>query len=78
MSMGADDRTRSEFSERLEKNIERVNSRYGKPYRISLTSGTAYFRHDGEEDIEKLLSEADRELYEKKKKKRGKTGKIKS
>ena len=58
------------ISDRLEKNLKLYNEQSGAKHRISLSWGTAYFEPDSPCSIEELLAQADKAMYEMKKRKK--------
>ena len=55
---------------RLQKNIEIHNSSTASSYRISMSSGVAYYDPEFPCSVDELLAKADRSMYENKKHKR--------
>ena len=59
--------------ERLRQNIEACNRKTGRCYEISISIGVSWFDRESPVPIEKLLSEADRLMYEEKNRKKANT-----
>ncbi len=55
---------------RLKENIDALNTRRERPYKLLLSVGIAYYDSKKPRSIEELLSEADKDMYQKKKEKR--------
>ena len=55
---------------RLQGNLAAHNQTGGRRYKVSMSLGTAYFDPDNPFSIDDLISQADRKMYENKKKKR--------
>jgi len=64
--------------QRLTENIEKSNNLSNRPYPLSLSFGSALYKHDHPCSFDELLSQADRAMYlnkeEKKKNRRGSYG----
>jgi two-component system cell cycle response regulator len=54
------------LTRRIRDAVDRTNARGDRPYRISLSLGAAVVGPDGELDLDRLLEEADRRMYEEK------------
>lgn len=57
-----------QLQKRLDEKLEDYNLEAGKPYRLSLTLGASALNPGSTSSFEELMSEADKKLYEKKKK----------
>ncbi|MBI4520231.1 MAG: GGDEF domain-containing protein, partial [Gemmatimonadetes bacterium] len=51
---------------RLERNLNKLNLRKDRPYRLSLSAGIARYTPGSERSIDELLAQADRSMYERK------------
>ena len=58
------------ISDRFEKNLKLYNEQRGTRHRISLSWGTAFFEPESLKGIDDLLAEADKAMYEMKKRKK--------
>jgi len=56
--------------ERLAFNVDGYNEASGEPFRLSLSAGVSQFDPDSSWTIQQLLDEADRQLYESRRKRR--------
>ncbi len=56
--------------ERLAFNVDGYNEASGEPFRLSLSAGVSHFDPDSSWTIQQLLDEADRQLYESRRKRR--------
>jgi diguanylate cyclase (GGDEF)-like protein/PAS domain S-box-containing protein len=52
---------------RLQKNVETLNSRSNKPYKLSLSMGLTHFNPGNTCSVSELLSRADKQMYKQKK-----------
>jgi len=55
---------------RLSKNLEKLNQKLAKPYKIDFSIGLSYYNPSNPLSIEELIRIADENMYEKKKKKK--------
>ena len=56
--------------ERLSKNLEKLNQKLAKPYKIDFSIGLSYYNPSTPLSIEELIRIADENMYEEKKKKK--------
>ena len=55
---------------RLSKNLEKLNQKLAKPYKVNFSIGLSYYNPANPLSIEELIKIADENMYEEKKKKK--------
>lgn len=71
LAMDADDQAEQALMARLEAAIAQLNDSGTRPYRMSISLGLTEFRPADGEDLDALLTQADSQMYEHKRSKRG-------
>ena len=61
-----------EFLARLQENIEKYNKEQARPYQLSVSVGLVWYNPENPSSIEELLEQADKLMYEQKRKKKEK------
>jgi len=56
--------------ERLSKNLEKLNQKLAKPYKVDFSIGLSYYHPSNPLSIEELIRIADENMYKEKKKKK--------
>jgi diguanylate cyclase (GGDEF)-like protein len=70
MALEASEKNQVELLARLREKVREINQKSRDSYRLSISVGTARFDGEGRARLDDLLAEADREMYEEKRRKR--------
>lgn len=74
MALEASEENQVELIHRLRQKVKEINDKSRESYRLSISLGTARFDGEGRARLDDLLAEADRMMYEEKRRKRNPHG----